>query len=118
MPSSSTMRVFAQSADLQQPVPVAVVSGESRYLQPQYHPGATHADFGHQLLEALTVCCRRAGLTLVAVDDNDVFETPPQGDRTLFEGILSLGALGVLEDLLHRGLSYVEIGLALEVQRK
>jgi hypothetical protein len=79
-------------------VPVAAVAGQPRYLQSQYHAGAAHADLGHQLL------------------DDDVVESPAQSDGALFESILTFRALAVLEDLLHRGLSYVEVCLATQVR--
>ena len=107
---------IAESADLQQPVPVAAVAGQPRYLQSQHDAGAAQADLGHQLLEALTVRRRGTRLTLVAVDDDDVVESPAQSDGALFEGVLTFRALAVLEDLLHRGLSYVEVGLATQVR--
>jgi hypothetical protein len=54
-----------QRADLQQPVPVGVVARQPGDLQAEHDPRVAQADRGHQVLEALAVGRRRAGLALV-----------------------------------------------------
>ena len=56
-----------------------------------------------------------AGLAQIAIDDDDPLHRPPQGDRPLAQGILPSRALGVLEDLANRGLTYVQIGVSFEM---
>ena len=46
-----------QSADFQQPMPVGIVSGQAGYFQPHDDPRASHADIGHQMLEAFAPRC-------------------------------------------------------------
>src|SRR2546427_4251456 len=57
----------------------------------------------------------RGGVAQIAVDDDDLVAGPPQGDGAVAQRVLTLGALGVLEDLAHRGLPHVEQGGSLEM---
>lgn len=106
-----------QGADLQQPMPVRIVSGEAGYLQPHDDPPAPHADIGHQVLEAFAPRRRCAGFALVAVDDDDLVVAPSKSDRATAKIVLTFGALDVLHDLSHRRLLDVEIGAPLEMMR-
>jgi hypothetical protein len=54
-------------------------------------------------------------LAEIAVNHHDAFLRPAQGHRVLTQGVLALGALGVLKDLPKRGLPDVEIGIAFQV---
>ncbi len=104
-----------QRADLQQPVPVAGVSGQARDLEAEHDADAAHADLAHQRLEALAVGARGGRLALVRVDHLDPFEGPAQRHGPLAQSILAPGALGILEDLPHRGLTDVQVGVAPQV---
>ena len=106
-----------ERADLQQPVPVARITGQAGDFQSDHQPGVTHAHLGHQCLESLAIGRRRAGLPLVVVDDDDPIVVPPEREGALPEGVLTLGALGVVHHLTGRGLTDVQIRVPFEVPR-
>ena len=90
-----------QGANFQEPMPVGIVSGEAGYLQAHNDPCASHANIGHQVLEAFAPRRGRAGFALIAVDDDDLIVAPPEADGTAAKAILALGALDVFDDLSH-----------------
>jgi hypothetical protein len=57
-------------------------------------------------------------LSKVRIDDDDLFNGPPEGDRSIAQGILTFGALGIFNDLVHGGLTNIKIGVSLEVVRR
>jgi hypothetical protein len=91
-----------QPADLEQAVPVGVVSGQARAFQAEHDPGPAHADLGDEALEPFPVGCRRAGVALVDVDDGDLLGAPAQGDGPAFQVVLAQGGFGVVEYLFDR----------------
>ena len=107
-----------QGADLQQPVPVGVVAGQSGHLQAEHDPGPAHADLGDQTLEAFPVRGRGPGVALVAVDDDDLLGRPAQGDGPLAQGVLAGGGLGVGQHLAQGGLADIQVGGAGQVRRR
>ena len=106
-----------KGADLQQTLPVSIVARQAGDFQTHHDPGASHADVADQTLEALAPGRRRAGFSLIGVDDDDLLVAPAEGNRTTAKRILPSGALGILDDLPHRRLADVQIGAALEVMR-
>ena len=104
----------AQRADLQQPMPVGGVAGQPRDLEPEHDAGATHADFGDQVLEPLAVLVG-SGLTEVGVDHDNPLGRPAERHRPLAQCILAARALRVLDHLAHRGLAHIEVGVAAQV---
>src|SRR5256885_2087326 len=107
-----------QRADLKQSVPIRVVAGESRDLQPHHDPCASQPHVSYELAKAFPASRRGARLTLVGVDHDDALVSPAQSGRTSTQSILALGALDVLEHLLHRRLTDVEISITLEMMRQ
>ena len=97
-----------QRADLEQPVPVGVVARQPRDLEPEHDPGPAQADLGDQLLEALAVGRRGAGLALVGVDHDDPLGRPAERDRALAQRVLALGGLGVQGHLAQRRLAHIQ----------
>ena len=108
---------IGEGADLQQAMPVGVVPRQAGYFQTHDDARAPHADIAHQALKSLAPRRRRAGLALVAVDDDDLIVAPAEGGRAAAKGILPLRALDVLDDLSHRRLPDVEISAPFEVMR-
>src|ERR1700675_717117 len=98
-------------------MPVGIVPCQARHFQPHDYARASHADIGHQSLKSLTPGRRRAGLALVAIDDNDLVVAPAERGRTAAKGVLPLRALDVLDDLSHRRLADVEISVPFEMMR-
>src|SRR5690606_35384935 len=93
---------IGQGTDLQQPVPVRIVSGEPGYLQAHADLRTRYAGIGYQMLEASAPRCCRTGFALIAVDDDDLLVTPSTPYRAAAKVVLALGALDVLHDLSHR----------------
>jgi len=85
---------LGQRTDLEQVVPVGAVASEARDFQAQHDSRVAEADFRDQLLEAAAVM-RRAGLSLIAVDGDDVIGRPTEIPRGLVQIVLPAGALGV-----------------------
>jgi len=105
----------AQRADLQQPVPVGVVTGQPGHLQAEHDPGPAHADLGDQVLEAFPVGGAGAGVALVDIDGDDLGRGPAQRGGPLPQRVLPGGGLGVVEDLLEGGLADIQVGVAGQV---
>ena len=106
-----------EGADLQQAMPVGVVPRQARDLQAHDDAGVSHADIGDQALKTLAPGCRRAGLTLIIVDDDNLIVAPAKCDCAPTKRILPFRALDVLDDLPHRGLADVQVRAALEMVR-
>ena len=70
----------AQSADLQQPVPVHRTARQAGDLQAQHHSHLAHTYSRHQLLEALAITIG-TGLAQVGVNDHDAVQRPAQRHR-------------------------------------
>lgn len=106
-----------QGADLQQPVPVGRIASQPRHLQTEHDASVAEPDLGDQLLEALAIPRRGARQSQVGVDDDDALLRPAQSQGALAQGILALGTLAVFEDLSHRRLSHIQVGIAPQVTR-
>ena len=104
-----------QRADLQQPVPVGVVAGQPGHLQAEHDPGPAHADLGDQVLEPFPVGGAGTGVALVGVDGDDLRRGPAQRRSPMPQRVLPGGGLGVVEDLLERGLAHIQVGVAGQV---
>ena len=91
-----------QGADLQQLMPVGVVSGQARAFQPEHDPGFAEGDVGDQPLEAFPVGGAGAGVALVDVDDDDVVGGPAQRGGLAAQVVLAAGRFGVVDDLIQR----------------
>jgi hypothetical protein len=105
-----------QGADLQQLVPVGVVSGQPRALQPEHDPGLAERDLGDQPLETLPVGCGGAGAALVDVDDDDVAVGPAQRGGLPAQVVLAARRFGVVGDLIQRRLSDIQVGVAAQMR--
>jgi hypothetical protein len=68
-------------------------------------------------LKAFAPSSRRARLTLIIVNDDDLVVAPAQCGRAPAERILPLGTLDILDNLSHRRLPDVQVGAALEMAR-
>jgi hypothetical protein len=91
-----------QGADLQQLVPVGVVSGQPRALQPEHDPGLAERNLGDQPLETLPAGGGGAGAALVDVDDDDVVVGPAQRGGLAAQVVLAARRFGVVGDLIQR----------------
>ncbi len=73
------------------------------------------ADFGEQALEAGPALGRGPALALVLVDDENAVGRPTEFDGPVGEGVLAVGGLPVLGDLLGGGLADVDDGQSVEM---
>ena len=99
---------IGEGADLEEPMPVAAVAGQPRYLEPHDDPGLTQAHLGDQALEAGAARRRGGGDAQVVVDDDDLLVRPAEGHRAAAQVILATRAFGVLKDLMQGRLSDIE----------
>src|SRR5262249_50687820 len=100
----------ADSTNLNEPVPIAVVACQSRGLQHQHDSDLAQANFRCQSLEASTECRGAAGPALVFIDDFHVTRRPTQLDGSLAQVILPFRASAILGHLQPGGLPYVDKG--------
>jgi hypothetical protein len=54
-------------------------------------------------------------MSQVVIDDYHPLQWPTQSHRPLPQGILAFGTLGIFKDLPESALSYIQIGIPLEV---
>ena len=101
MPSSSRISVSASAQISSSRCQSVLLRARRETSSPITIPGPPQTDLGDQLLETFAVAGRGRRLAEVAVDDDHLLMVPTQRGRTLLQGVLTLGALGVLEDLAH-----------------
>ena len=88
-------------------MPVRGIPRQPGNFQAEHDAGFAQADFCNQLLKALPIDSRCAGLPKVAVNDDDALHGPAQGHGMLAQSVLPLGAFGIFEHLSKRGLADV-----------
>ena len=72
-----------ERADLQKTMPVGVVPGQARDLEPHNDARVSHTDIGDQALKTFAPGCRCARFALVFVDDDNLIVAPAQGRGTI-----------------------------------
>src|SRR3954466_629603 len=97
-----------QATDLDEAVPVAAGTSQSRGFEAQDGTDATEPDLGHQVLEAVATEYGGAGVTLVLVDDVDVSLGPSELLGASRQVVLACGAGDVVADLHGGRLSDVD----------
>lgn len=107
----------AQRAQLEQPVPVAVVAGQTRDFQAEHDADVVHRHLGHKPLKTGAIHRRCARLPEVRVDCLDLRGRPAQRQGALAQGILPPGTLLIFKHLSRRGLADVEQRDTREVAR-
>src|SRR5690606_36110519 len=75
------------------------------------------SDIGNQSPEPFPPRSGRARLSLVGVDHDDALVNPAECCRAPSQCVLTLRTLDVLDDLLHRRLSNVQVRVTLEMVR-
>ena len=108
----------AESAEVEELVPVGAVAGEPRDVIGEYDPDIAESNPADQLGEADPPARRAGGLAQVAIDDVDRGLRPAADDRLLPEVILQPQALLVADDLLRGGLADVDHGPPIQVGRR
>ena len=87
-------------------MPVTAVAGESRCLDCQHRARAAITDRNEQPFEAFSADSA-AGATKVVIDDDDVL--PSESFGSPLQGMLAAPTLGVVGELIGRGLSYIYV---------
>jgi hypothetical protein len=93
---------------IQQPVPVGIVAGQAGNLQRQHDTDLTQPDLGGQFGESGPAGGRRAGDTLILVDDLDAAAWPAQTHRTAGQIILAGSRFPVAVHLGKRRLAHID----------
>lgn len=95
------------AAQVEQPIPVAIVAGQPRGLQPEHDADPSQADLGDQPLKAGP---RGAGTAhaKVVVDHHDLLADPAKLGRPLRQRVLTPPALGVGGHLAGGRLAHVD----------
>ncbi len=101
-----------QRAQLEQPVPVSIVSRKSGALEPEHDPRLAQRYVGDESREPLAVSGRGARHALVDVDHVHPLERPAERDRAPAQVILAPGKLGVVDDLMQARLSHIQVRVA------
>ena len=96
-------------------MPVLARAGEPAHLEAEDQPDVIEADLGEQPLEAEPSLGRGPTFPLIVVDDEDAVRRPAEFHGPLDEGVLAVGGLAVLGDLLGGGLADVDDGQAVQV---
>ena len=84
--------------------PIRRIPCQPGNFQTQHDDGFAETHFCNQFLKALAICSRCAGLSQIAVDDNNALHWPAQRNGMLAQSVLTLGAFLVFEHLAKRGL--------------
>ena len=98
-------------------MPIGVVPREPRHLEPHHDPGASESDVRHQLPKSVAPSRGCTRLSLVGVDHDDPLLGPAKRRRAPPKRVLPFRALDVLEHLLHRRLTNVQVRVTLKVMR-
>src|SRR5262249_38263581 len=93
----------------QKSVPIAPIAGQARGLEGKDRACTAAAD-PHE--EALKTGPRRPAprAAEIVIDDNDVLPTEGAGARR--QRVLAASALRIVQELIHAGLPYVDVGAA------
>ena len=102
-----------QAAQVQKLIPIAVVAGQTRDLQPEDGARTAEAHVGDEALEAGPAGRRRPGLAQILIDDHHV--GPAEAARVVGELVLTAPALVVIAHLPQGGLPHIDEGGAGEV---
>ncbi len=98
-------------------MPIAAGACKARHLDAEDHSHVVESDLSDQALKARSPICACSRTTKVIIDHEDPFSRPPERDRAFRQTVLEPSRLLVLEDLLHRRLTDIHDGQALQVAR-
>src|ERR1035438_9504749 len=104
-----------RSADLQQPVPVGAVAGQTRNLQAQHDSRMPQADFRYEPLKPFPVLRGGPRKAQIIVHHHDLLLSPAESYNPLLECILPSRALLVFDHLPGSRLPNIEVCLAIAV---
>jgi len=96
-------------------MPVCRVARQSGHFQAQHNAGLAHADVRNQFLETFAIGSRSPRLSEIIIDNDNLLDSPTQGDRALLKGILPFCAFGVLQNLSNRRLPDIKVSIPLQM---
>ena len=103
-------------AQVEQLIPVGVVAGEARHLDPQDDADLPEADVGDEVLEALPSARLGTRTAEIVIDDDHLARRPSENLGTRRKLVLALEALGVLAHLCEGRLADVDVSVPIEVR--
>ena len=104
-------------AQVQQLIPVGVVTGQPRHLNAQHDPHPAQTDIGDQLLEPDPPRGLRPGAAQISIDHHHLMGRPPQQHCPLTQLVLAGQGFGVMNDLRRRRLAHIHIRIPAAVRR-
>src|SRR5215471_20843030 len=96
-------------------MPVSGVARQSRNFQAQHNAGLAHANVGNQFLETFAIGSRSPRLSQITIDNDNLLDSPTQGERALLKGILPFCAFRVLQHLSNRRLPDIKVSIPLQM---
>jgi hypothetical protein len=110
-----TNESISDAAELQQTIPVRIVSRQTRDLQSQDDAHVSQRHFAGEASKPGAFLGAGAGEPQIFVDDHDLLFGPSQLASSIGQGILTGGGLAIMLHLAGRGLANVNVGGALGV---
>ena len=102
MPSSSRISVWVRAASSSRRCQSALLRARRDTSKPEYDAGAPESHLADQMLESVAVIGLSAGQTEVGINRVNPLDRPAECDGSIAQCVLTLAALGVLEDLPQR----------------
>jgi len=97
-------------AQLQQLMPISVITCQSRSIETQHQSGLAQANLSDEALKAVALGTGGTGLAQIVVDYGDTLARPSERYCAVYQMILELCALLMLANLTRCRLTYVDIG--------
>jgi len=104
-----------EGSEVEKLVPVAAVACQARDIGDENDTDVAEGDGGDERLETVAMRGRNGRFAKVVVDDSDLFGVPAQGVSAVAELVLQVLAFEILSHLAHRGLTDVDVSLALQM---
>src|SRR5262245_64401608 len=98
-------------------IPIAIIASQSRGIKTDDQAGSTEPDFGNQKLKPKALLARCAAFAQVIINHLDAIARPAQTDGAFHEAILKVSAFTVAQNLAHRGLANIDVGLLSSMSR-
>jgi hypothetical protein len=102
-------------ANFQELMPILVGACQATGLQTEDNPDLVQSHLRQQRLKARSIRRTGSAMSLVFIDQQDTRGRPTQLDRSFSQGVLALGGLAVIENLLRGRLADVNDGFPTQV---
>ena len=105
-----------EAAEIEQAIPIGIVSGEAGDFEAEHDPDMAEGDFGGEPGEAIALDDAGTGKPEVFVDNDDLLRRPAKCRRPGGQGVLALCRFSIVLDLRRRGLSEINVGGTTQVR--